>query len=81
MAHYRMGFEMTPIGDSSRVRVFIDYSLPAGLVGRWLGCIFGPLYARWCTRRMTRDAVEYFSRTAQTRRRPESSGTGSRSGF
>ena len=28
LAHYRMGFELTPKGDSSLVRVFIDYSLP-----------------------------------------------------
>jgi len=60
MGHYRMGFEVTPTGDSSRVRVFIDYSLPTGLVGRCLGRVFGSVYAKWCTQRMTRDAAERF---------------------
>jgi hypothetical protein len=60
IAHYRMGFEVTPSGDSSLVRVFIDYSLPMGFVGQWLGRLFGPVYAKWCTRRMTRDAAERF---------------------
>lgn len=60
IGHYRMGFEVTPSGDSSLVRVFIDYSLPAGFAGRWLGRVFGSVYAKWCTRRMTRDAAERF---------------------
>jgi polyketide cyclase/dehydrase/lipid transport protein len=62
MAHYRMGFEVTPSGDSSLVRVFIDYSLPTGFVGRCLGRLFGAVYAKWCTQRMTRDAAERFPR-------------------
>jgi polyketide cyclase/dehydrase/lipid transport protein len=60
VGHYRMGFDVTPRDDSSLVRVFIDYSLPIGFVGRWLGRLFGPVYAKWCTRRMTRDAAERF---------------------
>ena len=52
MAHYRMGFELTPTGASSLVRVFIDYSLPATAPGSWLGGV----HARWCTKRMTDDA-------------------------
>jgi hypothetical protein len=31
-----------------------------GFVGQWLGRLFGPVYAKWCTRRMTRDAAERF---------------------
>ena len=60
IAHYRMGFEVTPSGDSSLVRVFIDYSLPMGFVGRCLGRLLGSVYAKWCTQSMTRDAVERF---------------------
>lgn len=61
MAHYRMGFEVTPKGDSSQVRVFIDYSLPATAPGSWLGGLFGGVYARWCTKRMADDTIKYFN--------------------
>jgi carbon monoxide dehydrogenase subunit G len=60
MAHYRMGFEVTPTGGSSLVRVFIDYSLPMGIVGQCLGRLFGSVYAKWCTQSMTRDTAERF---------------------
>ena len=60
MAHYQMGFDVTRQGESSLVRVFIDYNLPTGLVGRCLGRLLGSVYARWCTRRMTEDAVKRF---------------------
>jgi hypothetical protein len=60
MAQYRMGFELTPQGDSSLVRVFIDYSLPATAPGSWLGRFLGGVYARWCTKRMTDDACKHF---------------------
>lgn len=62
LAHYRMGFEVTPKGESSRVRVFIDYSLPMGFVGRYLGRLFGSVYAKWCTQSMVRDAAESLRR-------------------
>ena len=32
IGHYRMGFEVTPTDDAARLRVFIDYSLPARLL-------------------------------------------------
>ena len=57
---YRMGFEITPQGAASLVTVFIDYALPDRGLGRWLGRILGPWYARWCTRRMANDAVAHF---------------------
>jgi hypothetical protein len=57
---YRMGYDIVPQGPSSELRVFIDYALPKGLGGHWLGRIFGLLYARWCTQRVARDAAEYF---------------------
>ena len=58
---YRLGFELTPRGKRSALRVFIDYELPQRGAGRWLGRILGPAYARWCTRRMARDAARHFA--------------------
>ena len=60
IGHYRMGFELSPRGSDSATRVFIEYALPAQAPARWLGRLFGGCYARWCTRRMVNDAVEYF---------------------
>jgi hypothetical protein len=54
---YEMGFELSPEGSASRLRVYIDYDLPATGLPRLLGLMFGPWYARWCTQRMVQDAV------------------------
>ncbi|MEO6437338.1 MAG: SRPBCC family protein [Tepidisphaeraceae bacterium] len=61
MAHYRMGFEVTFSGDSSRVRVFIDYSFPTSPPGSWLGRLLGGAYARWCTKQMADGAARHFT--------------------
>ena len=61
MAHYRMGFELTRQGDSSLVRVFIDYSLPTKPLGSWLGRLLGGVYAHWCTKQMADDAARHFN--------------------
>jgi hypothetical protein len=58
---YRMGFEITPDGDASDLRIFIDYAWPAGLVTRWLGRALGGAYARWCTESMAEDAAAAFA--------------------
>jgi len=58
---YRMGFEVTPQGQASRLRVFIDYALPERAPVRWLGRLFGRYYARWCTQQMVDDAITYFA--------------------
>ena len=63
---YRMGFELTPRGEHSLLRVFIDYELPAGLAGRWLGRLCGGFYARWCTQQMVEDVVRRFAADAPT---------------
>ena len=63
VAHYRMGFELTPRGDSSMVRVFIDYSLPTTAPGSWLGRLLGGVYARWCTKQIAEDAARQFDST------------------
>jgi hypothetical protein len=58
---YRMGFTLTPAGAGCQLRVSIDYDLPARGAARLLGRMFAGSYARWCTRRMVRDAVSHFS--------------------
>jgi len=58
---YRMGFEITSTDDAVRLRVFIEYSLPARSLSRWLGYLFGGYYAKWCTERMVDDAANFFN--------------------
>ena len=58
---YRMGFEVSPQGNGSMLRVFIEYALPERAPSRWLGRLFGRYYARWCTQRMVDDAVKHFA--------------------
>ena len=64
IGRYRMGFELSPRGSDSALRVFIEYALPAQAPARWLGRLFGGYYAGWCTRRMVDDAVKYFASSA-----------------
>jgi len=56
---YRMGYELEPHACGSRLRVFIDYDLPGRRVSRLLGWVFGRSYARWCTRRMVAEAIDW----------------------
>ena len=62
IGQYRMGFEITPKAQTSQLRVFIDHALPDGLFSRWLGRLFGNVYARWCTQRMADDAAMHFQK-------------------
>lgn len=57
---YRMGFDIVPAGVGSRLRVFIEYDLPAW-PWRLLGMIAGRFYARWCVRAMANDAARQFA--------------------
>ena len=57
---YRMGFEINPVPDGSRLVVFIDYRLPAKGLSLLLGRVLGGAYAAWCTRRMAEDARAVF---------------------
>ncbi len=61
IGHYRMGFEITPQGNASLLRVFIDYALPDAAPIRWLGYLLGRYYAKWCIRQMVGDAVNHFA--------------------
>jgi hypothetical protein len=60
IGHYRMGFELSPQGNGSMLRVFIAYALPERGPARWLGRLFGRYYASWCTQQMVDDAVKHF---------------------
>ena len=60
IGHYRMGFELSAYESGSLLGVFIEYALPVRAPARWLGRLFGPYYARWCTRQMVDDAVKHF---------------------
>lgn len=56
---YRMGFEIVPQADRSRLKVFIDWRDP-GPRWRWLGRLLGRAYAKWCTESMARGAADFF---------------------
>ena len=57
---YRMGLDLMPQAAGARLRIFLDYTFPRAGLPWLLGHLFGPLYARWCTRRMVRDAASHF---------------------
>jgi hypothetical protein len=63
---YRMGFDVTPAGEGSSLRVFIDYDRTPSLTGRILSRAFGPIYARWCVKRMAEDAERHFPKPTGT---------------
>jgi hypothetical protein len=65
-----MGFEISPAGAASRLRVFIDYEPPSGLIGRALGALFAPLYAHWCVSGIAKDAETYFATAPREALRP-----------
>ena len=58
---YRMGFSIEPNGSTCRLRVFMDYNLPAQLTWRLVGTMLGGTYARWCTRCLIADAMNAFT--------------------
>jgi hypothetical protein len=63
---YEMGFEITPANLGSKLRVWIAYDLSPNLIGRWLGPLLAPVYARWCVGRMVSDAAAHFRQPANT---------------
>jgi hypothetical protein len=61
IGHYRMGFEITAAPAGSRLRVFLGYDLPSGVITRLLGRLLAPMYARWCVRNMVAEGEKKFS--------------------
>ena len=66
IGHYRMGFEIGSRDIGSLLRVYIAYSLPQGVLTRWLGYLLGSVYARWCTQQMVKDTVKHFVLSEQS---------------
>lgn len=64
IGRYGMGLELVPQGSRSELRVYIGYDRPVGILGGVLGWLFGPTYARWCTRIMVDDAAKHFGHAA-----------------
>jgi hypothetical protein len=60
IGQYRLGFELAPQGIRSKLRVFIDYSLPPKDPSRLLARLFARTYANWCIGRMAKDARRNF---------------------
>ncbi len=60
IGHYTMGFEIVPEGKSSNLGVYIDYDLPKSTKTRWIGRLFGDVYAKWCVRQMLSDTQKHF---------------------
>ena len=60
IGHYRMGFDIVPANERAELHVFIDWTVPDTIPARWLGFLFGRVYARWCANRMIRDAAAHF---------------------
>lgn len=51
IGNYQMGIEISPRDKQSNFKVFIDYELPKGAT-KWMGYLFGNMYAKWCVRQM-----------------------------
>lgn len=61
IGRYSLGFELAPEDAKTKVRVYIDYDLPAGVM--WIfGKLLGKAYARWCTTKMVDDAARQFAK-------------------
>ena len=58
--HYRLGFEVEPDKKRSNFRVYIHYDLPKSIQTRWLGLIFGDVYAKWCVNQMIEGLKNHF---------------------
>lgn len=58
--HYKLGYEIMPMGSVSNLRIYIEYNLPKSWKTSWLGFIFGGIYARWCVRQMINGVQDHF---------------------
>jgi hypothetical protein len=56
---YQITVTLAPTGAGSQVTVAIDYDLPSRQ--RWLGVLFGRMYANWCVQRILADATAGFN--------------------
>lgn len=61
ISHYRMGLGISPENSHSNLKVYIDYEFPQSFKTRWLGLLFGGIYARWCVNQVINGVKEHFS--------------------
>ena len=61
IGRYEMGFVLTPAASGCSLRVFINYDRPINGLARALSLLFHSVYARWCTRKMVKDAERHFA--------------------
>lgn len=62
MGRYSMSFDLSPHANGSSMRVRITYDDPQSPFPRFLGLLFGRLYAKWCVSQMIRDTRKHFAR-------------------
>ena len=55
---YQLGFEIKPQDGKSIVKVFIDFKYPES--NKWLGYLFGEMYAKWCVKQMLTTIKQHF---------------------
>lgn len=60
IGHYRMGLEISPENSYCKLKVYIDYELPQSFKTRWLGLLFGEIYAKWCVNQVINGVKEHF---------------------
>ena len=56
IGHFEMRVGVDPVDRGARVIMTLDYELPSRGFGRLLGSALAAPYAKWCLRRMCRDA-------------------------
>ena len=59
--HYVLGFYIESQDNTSKLTIYIDYELPKSLKTRWLGYVFGEMYAKWCVQQMINGVKEHFN--------------------
>lgn len=60
--HYKLGFEIAPDKNNSRLTIFIDYELSKSAKTYLLGILFGEFYAKWCVRQMINGVSNEFNK-------------------
>lgn len=63
IGHYKMGLDINPQNSHSKLKVYIDYELPQSFKTRWLGLLFGGMYAKWCVNQMLNGVKKHFNET------------------
>ncbi len=56
LSWYRMHLLLTPVGESTKVELSIDYEMPKNLFFRFIAFILAPIYAKWCISNMLYDS-------------------------